>query len=166
MAYFGGSLRTAGDPGFFGALKGAIGGFFEGGPIGAVRGGVRGLRGGRRTKKSTIRSISTLPPIQGFVPEISSPPRRAGVLPAIDRFFTGPDMPRGTLVAKADGTIVRRRRRMNPANPKALRRAVRRTDAFVNMAKGALKNTGFKIVSKSAGKMTEAAFQKRAHHRK
>jgi hypothetical protein len=40
---------------------------------------------------------------------------------------------------------VRRRRRMNVANPKALRRAIRRTDGFVKLAKRTLKGTGLTI---------------------
>jgi len=153
MSYFGGSLRTAGDPGFFGALKGAVGGFFKGGPTGAVSGAVSGFRG------SKFRP----PTLFAGGPRITPVVRAPGIVAAGQRFFPGGAT---GLQVMSDGTVRKRRRRMNPTNPKALRRAIRRTDAFVNMAKGALKNTGFKIVSKSAGKMTEAAFQKRAHHAK
>lgn len=46
----------------------------------------------------------------------------------------------------------RRRRRMNYANGRALTRANRRVDGFVRMARKSLQHTGYKIVSKSAGK--------------
>ena len=38
-----------------------------------------------------------------------------------------------------------KRRRMNVANPKALRRAIRRTDGFVKLARRTLKGTGFTV---------------------
>ena len=38
-----------------------------------------------------------------------------------------------------------RRRRMNVANPKALRRAIRRTDGFIKLAKRTLKGTGYTV---------------------
>lgn len=43
-------------------------------------------------------------------------------------------------------------RRMNYGNVKALRRADRRIDGFVGVARKALKHTNYKVVSKSAGK--------------
>lgn len=46
--------------------------------------------------------------------------------------------------------IAPKRRRMNITNDKALRRAIRRTSGFVKLAKRALKNTDFVIVSKSS----------------
>jgi hypothetical protein len=39
----------------------------------------------------------------------------------------------------------KKRRRINPANPKALRRAIRRQEGFVKLARKALKGTGYKI---------------------
>jgi len=67
------------------------------------------------------------------------------------------------------GAMMPRRRRMNVGNAKALRRAIRRTDGFVRLSRSALKNTGFKIVSKSSGKVSRATMDKAvaaAHHRK
>ena len=72
------------------------------------------------------------------------------------------------MVDPVTGQMVRRRRRMNAGNAKALRRAIRRTDAFVRLSRSALKNTGFKIVSKSSGKVSRATMDKAvaaAHHR-
>ena len=58
---------------------------------------------------------------------------------------------------------------MNVGNAKALRRAIRRTDGFVRLSRSALKNTGYKIVSKSSGKVSRATMDKAvaaAHHAK
>lgn len=43
------------------------------------------------------------------------------------------------------------RRRMNVANPKALRRAIRRQSGFVKLARRALKGSGYKITSRGMG---------------
>ena len=43
-----------------------------------------------------------------------------------------------------------RRRRINPANPKALRRAIRRQDGFVKLARRALKGSGYTIVTRGS----------------
>lgn len=44
-----------------------------------------------------------------------------------------------------------KRKRMNYGNTKALRRADRRIEGFVKVARSALRHTGYKVVSKSAG---------------
>jgi len=151
MSYFGGSGRMAGDPGFFGSLfrgvKGAVGGFIKGGPIGAVTGGV-----GAAFRPPTGRAVPRA--IQQVIPT-------PGMLGQMQRFVPGGAT---GLQVMPDGTVRKKRRRMNAGNPKALRRAIRRQNAFVNLAKGALKNTGFKVVSTSAGKMTAEAWQKKRHH--
>jgi hypothetical protein len=41
----------------------------------------------------------------------------------------------------------KKRRRMNVANPKALRRAIRREQGFVKLARRALKGTGYRITT-------------------
>jgi len=43
-----------------------------------------------------------------------------------------------------------KRKRMNVANPKALRRAIRRQAGFVKLAKRALKGSGYTVVSKGS----------------
>lgn len=43
--------------------------------------------------------------------------------------------------------VPQKRRRMNVANPKALRRAIRRTSGFVKLARRALKGSGYRVVS-------------------
>ena len=45
----------------------------------------------------------------------------------------------------------RRRRRMNPGNVKALRRAMRRQDSFVKLARRALKGSKYKITTVGSG---------------
>lgn len=53
--------------------------------------------------------------------------------------------PSGYHYAKDGSGRLVRNRRMNVANPKALRRAIRRTDGFVKLAKRALKGTGYAV---------------------
>jgi len=156
MAYFGGAGRFAGDPGFFDTLKG-----IGRGALGIVSGGT----------SERILSAFSRPRAQPakFQARQFPPSRRTGAVPAISDFLLGPPAQRkqrAGLQVMADGTVRRKSRRMNVGNTKALSRAIRRTDGFVNLSRRALKNTGFKIVSKSAGKMTEAAWQKKAHHAK
>lgn len=54
-------------------------------------------------------------------------------------------MPLGT-----PGEMMPKRKRMNVANPKALRRAIRRQSGFVKLARKALKGSGYRIVSGSS----------------
>lgn len=149
MAYFGGTQNLRGDPGFFDTFKRIAGGFVRGGPIGA------------------ITSAFTPPPRQQRVPAIGrGRPQAVVPVPGLRGTFERA-LPFGRTGFQVGGADMRpRRRRMNVGNTKALRRAIRRTDGFVRLARSALKNTGFKIVSKSSGRMTEAQWQKRAHHAK
>lgn len=85
--------------------------------------------------------------------------------------YTQPVMPGGTItggtVRKVKGPkglaqrlvpggatgfeVVRpRRKRINPANPKALRRAIRRQQGFVKLARRALKGTGYTITTRGS----------------
>lgn len=52
----------------------------------------------------------------------------------------------------ATGYMYRKRRRMNPANAKALRRAIRRQESFVKLARKALKGTQYTIRTKGSGR--------------
>lgn len=121
MAYYGqGDFYRQGD--FFGTL----GGIFKG----AVKTGLGFLSGG---------------PVGAVTAATSLIPRKTGsglTLP-----MAPPMLPKGTTVAP-DGTIRRKRRRMNVTNPKALRRANRRVDGFVREVKKSLKHTNYKLVSK------------------
>ncbi len=152
MSYFGGT-QGRGDPGFFDTL-------FRVGK-GIVKGAVQGFTGAGQPPPR--QQTPFFPPSRGgFTPPVRPPGRRITKVPGfrggVERLLPG---------GRTGFEVVRpRRRRMNVGNAKALRRAIRRTDGFVRLARASLKNTGFKIVSKSSGKMTEAAWQKRAHHAK
>jgi len=148
MAYFGGSQNMRGDPGFFDTLfkvgKRVIGAAIGATPVGA---GIAALSGPPRAQQQ--QTVFTAPS-PFAIPRIGKTTAQKTVI-------------------NAQGFPVRRRRRMNAGNAKALRRAVRRTDAFVRLSRSALKNTGFKIVSKSAGKVSRATMDKavaKAHHSK
>lgn len=137
----------AGDPGFFSKLLkigGKIVGSFlgVGGPAptpsylapppqyrtaGMSLGGPRGLLVGPGVGARQTAFVGTTPRAKPFVT-----PGLGG--PRLD--------PRTGLPMK--------RRRMNVANPKALRRATRRTAGFVKLARRSLRGTGYRIVSASS----------------
>jgi len=137
----------AGDPGFFSKLL-KVGGKIVGSFLGLggpapqptyiappptrqagffQMGGPRGLVAGTGRPPGAARLVGTAPRTQPFVT-----PGMGG--PRLD--------PRTGLPAK--------RRRMNVANPKALRRATRRTAGFVKLARRSLKGTGYTIVSRGS----------------
>lgn len=146
MAYHGlGTLSQQGDPfihkRIFGGIKGVIGGFAKGGPLGAFRGGLRGLAtGGSKPGRQPFRIALGRPlGLRDVSPPILvGPGGGPGVLAGI---------PPGVAIDPMTGLPTKKRKRINPANPKALRRAIRRTSGFVKLAKRALKGTGFRIVS-------------------
>lgn len=142
-----GSYR--GDPGFFKKLfkfgsRVAIG-YATGGPIGAIAGGATSLIGADRPPRP--KAIPTRTTRQaGIFPIGIGGPRginigTASIVPG----FPG-QMPRG--VTGAFGAP--RRRRMNVGNAKALRRAIRRQQGFVKLARKALKGTGYSIVTRGS----------------
>jgi len=156
MSYFGGSLSPRGDPGFFGSLFSGVA------KLGRAALGISSIPTVIRATRGAAAAVFPQP----RAPQRAAPPpgfARPGGM--ISQIRTGPITAQMTRIDPRTGMPVRRRR-MNVTNPKALRRAIRRTDGFVRIARSALKNTGFKIVSKSAGRMTEAQWQKRAHHAK
>jgi len=119
-----------GDPGILGsigrAITGTVGGFLRAGPFGAVRGGIRGLTsGGGRPSASSIAMPGGS--MRGIIGTRGKPAAQAKML-----------------------GVKRKSRRMNVANPKALRRAIRREQGFVKLAKKALKGTGYRVVSASS----------------
>jgi len=123
-----------GDPGLFGTIFGGIkriaGGLIRRTPIGTAVG--IGIDLARR-KKPPREVLQYLPPSP-----VGPMPRRPGRLPgppSRDEVFEGQR---------------RRYRRMNVANPKALRRAIRRQAGFVKLARKALRGTGYSIVSKGS----------------
>ena len=158
----------AGDPGFLSSLWGvvkkvgkvALGGLI-GGPIGAaVVGGAAGagkpappafslpgIVGGQVTFPGGTsvgmgyQPGQALVPGQGRLPPFTA--TGAGVIPGGGR--GGAMIPSGYHFAKDGSGRLVRNRRMNVANPRALRRAMRRTDGFVKLAKRALKGTGYAV---------------------
>jgi len=162
MSYYGrpsGDYRTygyAGDPGWLSSLwKGikkvapAIIGGVIGGPVGAVLGGVGG--GGGRMKPTPEFSPMAFggPPIPGAIGGAVTFPggtrvSLAGQLPA-HAAAIGPHKPAGYHLDKATGSRWVKNRRMNVANPRALRRSLRRTEGFVKLAKRSLKGTGYAV---------------------
>lgn len=152
MSYYGrpmGDYRTggyAGDPGWLSSLwRGikkvapAIIGGIVGGPAGALIGG--GLGGGGVKPTPPIAPMGFGgPPIPGGAigGAVTFPGGTrvslAGTLP-VPHAGVGPHAPAGYHLDKATGTRWVRNRRMNVANPKALRRAMRRAQGFEKMAK-------------------------------
>lgn len=130
-----------GDPSIFGSIfkgiKGAVSGFARGGPIGAVAGGIRAITS--RAQPAPRAGGQRFP---GGLPILN--------MPGIPGFGRQP-APQGFRGKKTFGEAPRRRR-MNVTNAKALRRAIRRTDGFVKLARKALKGTGYTITRRGATK--------------
>jgi hypothetical protein len=119
--------------------KGALGGvagFLTGGPLGALKGAAKGV------------GIIPAPVPAPFAPPISlgplPPPAGMKPVPGIG----------GTISRMLPGgeTGYFKRRRMNPLNVKALRRANRRTDSFVRVVRSSLKHTQYKLTRKGEGR--------------
>lgn len=134
MSYYGaGDYYAAG--GFFSSLgkiaKGAIGA-----GVGFLTGGVGGAIAGSGLLRPSAPTMQQLQLPAGSPVTIGTRLKTAGQ----------------ALVPGGVEPFRRKRRRMNPMNPKALNRASRRMDSFVGHARKALKHTNYKLVSKSAGK--------------
>lgn len=123
-----------GDPGLFGFLKKVGGGLLRGvigaTPLGRVVQSLAGRGRGRRPPPPAF------PGMRGLQYVEPSPGKRA-----IQQL-----LPFGKT-----GLEMRKRRRMNVANPKALRRAIRREQGFVKLAKKALKGTGYTVARRGGG---------------
>jgi len=148
MGYYAqGDYYAAGD--LFGALKNIIGGGLKiaGGVAQKVGSfGVPIIGTGGRIASGIGSGIS------GRTPNILPMAPSGGMMGG----STGGGTP-GTQVARVtkDGKVtLRKRGRMNYGNVRALRRADRRIDGFVGVAKKALIHTNYKVVSRSAGTRT------------
>lgn len=128
---YGRSARYRGDPGIFGSI-------FRG--ITGVAGMIPGPIGVAARVAGTIAGGKKKPAPTAVFPGVK------GVMPGEKR---GPIMGPGT-----EGTMVprvpRKGRRMNVANPRALRKAIRRQAGFVKLAKRALTGSGYTVVSRSS----------------
>jgi len=146
MSYHGlANVSQRGDPfihrKLFGGIKGAVSGFISGGPLGIARGAARGFLTARKRARPRFvqRAFQTRAPTRTFKGIQIGGPLGARM---------GASTIRGA--ATAAGVPGEKRRRMNVANPKALRRAIRREQGFVKLARRALKGTGYAIVSKAS----------------
>lgn len=135
-----GSYR--GDPGFFKKLLkgvGKVAGMF--------------LGGGAAPQPQIIQQYL---PAQAFPGGMSLVPPGTRKIPArLPRVLgTGGAFSRtpGQIAAGVALGAAPRRKRMNVANPKALRRAIRRQAGFVKLAKRSLKGSGYTVVSKGSGR--------------
>lgn len=72
-------------------------------------------------------------------------PAPVGFMPGMPAMEQMPALPGIVTVDPITGRVKRPRRRMNVTNAKALRRAIRRTDGFVKLAKRSLKGTGYTV---------------------
>jgi hypothetical protein len=142
MAYYRGDYyRGRGRGDLFGVLstvgKG-LAGFLTGGPIGAATALFPQGSGPKSNLPVPMTPPTiTLPGGTGINP--------GAILPGGQPFLTSTHgaVPAGYHWAKDGSGKVVRNRSMNPANPRALRRAIRREGAFVALAKRALKGSGY-----------------------
>lgn len=165
-----------GDPGFFSFLghlaKGVVGaasGFLKGGPIGAITGGITGFKGsGQGASGSGGGSVGVLHPMvvqeQLYAPPSTSHTSVGYGLFSHDQSTGGsysgggsspgrygaPGQPGFHQVRRGPhaGAWVRNRH-MNPTNPRALRRAIRRARGFEHLARKVL---GFTTPHKPKGR--------------
>lgn len=140
-------LANAGDPGLFSflgkAVKGVVGaasGFLSGGPLGAIRGGLRGFTASRA---AVARQPLVQAPV-GVAP-MSFGQRMTTAVQAIvpGGVEPGAGCPPGFHLDKQTQSKCVKNRRMNPGNARALRRAIRREASFVGLAKRTLRGSGY-----------------------
>ena len=154
--YLGGGYQR-GDPGLFGFLGSAlkkVGGFVLGGGVAGALG--RRVLGGGSSGPVIVNGqmAPQLPPPgsiggpAGFQ-EAQKVPGILGVgqrmIPGGESGYVCPPGTRGYHLAKDGSGRMVKNRTMNVANPKALRRAIRREQGFVKLAQRSLKGTGYKI---------------------
>lgn len=137
-----------GDPGLFGAighvLGGAVGGFLTGGPLGAIRGAIAGTVSGTRSNinQATLAAGGSQ---SAYTPAMAA---RHKILVARGRGVgqpmpgAGPGVmgPGGGVAGRIMGGGGGRRRRLNPLNVKALRRADRRARSFLKITRSIVKH--------------------------
>lgn len=154
-----------------GMVKGAVGGFFKGGPVGAISGAAKGaiVRAGKTVPPAPPPLM--LPAIAPRMMDIDVPKalpgavKQPGLGGAIERFLPfgqtgyvpgsqlGMGPPAGWHWNKAfsyakglpAGSFLVRNRSMNPLNPRALRRTVRRQRGAVGLMRAVLSGSGYTI---------------------
>lgn len=126
--------------------------YAAGGIFGSIFKGIKKVGGALLGVTPVGRAASALSAVvpgfgQGFGPGVEVPKdmpgaiKKPGAEGAISRF-----LPFGST-----GYILGRRKRMNVANAKALRRAIRRQRGFIKLAKRALRGTGMSIGMRGRG---------------
>jgi hypothetical protein len=150
--YAAGDYYMAGDifGSIFGGIKKVAGvvGSVVPGPVGAVAKLVAGVGGSSHPAVTAPETTINLPRVS--VGGVSTP--AVGItLPSLTTGgVSAAAAPKGgTVRLKKDGTPYKRRT-MNVANARALRRAIRRESGFVKLARRALRGTGYTIKSRGA----------------
>jgi len=139
----------AGDPGFLSGLwkvakkfaRPILGGLV-GGPIGAV---IAGAAGGAATSRPPALPAPPPGTVGGAVSFPGGVTVSGAIVPGAAAAGVAGACPSGYHLAKDGSGRWVRNRRMNVCNPRALRKAIRRTDGFVKLAKRALKGTGYAV---------------------
>lgn len=152
-----------------GVVGGAVKGFATGGITGAIGGAVSAAAG--KQKSTAVAKVVNLPPVPfqgpggGGIPVPRGTPGATpvpGITGVLERTLPGgasgyqggaAGAPGGFHWNKSysyakglpAGSFLVRNRAMNPANPRALRRGIRREQAFVALARRVLKGSGLKI---------------------
>lgn len=154
--------RAMGDPGFlgslgkavFGTVGGAIGGFLKGGPVAAITGAIGGATAATRSNVATA-TLAAGGSGSAYTPALRA--QHARVLASAARGSTAPMVGSGAgtpigramagvtggssstarmiATSSSGGGFGRKRRTMNPYNPRALRRANRRMSSFLKHAR-------------------------------
>lgn len=162
MPYYRGDYYRGRRGDLWGAIAGAAGGFLTGGFGGAVIGGLKGLQGTPKPQGSNLPAPVGTPPTISLPGGIGVNPGAA--MPGGAPLFTSSHgaVPAGWHWNKSSGygpngryeagTFLVRNRSMNPANPRALRRSIRREQSFVALARRTLKGTGITIGRRSFAK--------------
>jgi hypothetical protein len=143
--YRGDYYRGRGDPGLFGTILGGIkkvaGAVLRRTPVGMAIGAVSSILPQLPAPRSAGGGLNLPGPFR------VSP---TAIIPGGRPFLTreGGAVRSGYHLDKRTGTYEVRNRSMNPANPRALRRAIRREKGFVALARRVLRGTGMTISRK------------------
>lgn len=138
-------MVRGGDPGLWGAIKGAVGGLITGGPLGAITGGIAGAISKPAPKLPPVPTYTGLPlptvsisrpamPATGFGPAVGTRPMTTGTVTQEIGCPKGYRPNKSAYYTKSEGYIPKgtkcvRSRRMNSANPRALDRAMTRLNS-------------------------------------
>lgn len=134
----GGFLKKAGK-----VVGAAAGGFFSGGPVGAITAGIGAIRRAP-TNSAVISNVAGSMGIGGTI--LKAGGKVLGPILAGKEVF---DVVKGFgLFGGGNG----KRRTMNHLNPKALSRATRRVEGFVKKARKAVSPLGYTVVRRGGGK--------------